>query len=91
MKYLFIDTVNCLYANISLNLKNNTQNTFAKERGRTFFKLKMLYLTESSMPLQAKNNNFENYSSQLSTNYLAFYCHKYYSDHYSLFVAVTFH
>ena len=37
LKYLFINTVNCLYANINLNLKNSTQNNFAKERGRSFF------------------------------------------------------
>lgn len=43
LKYLFINTVNCLYANINFNLKSSTQNNFAKERKKLFLVKKMCY------------------------------------------------
>lgn len=43
LKYLFINAVSCLYANVNLNLKNNIQNNFAKKKGGTFFQLNTCY------------------------------------------------
>lgn len=33
LKYLFINAISYLYADINLSLKNNAQNNFGKEKG----------------------------------------------------------
>lgn len=72
LKSLFINIVNCLYANINLNLKkNSTQNNFAK--GKKLFLVKnVLQFWNLACYFKFKKSNFKNYSSQFSIKYLPF-------------------
>lgn len=96
LKYFFVNTVSCLYANISLILRNNTPIIYKKEKGRTFSVKNLLHLHNPACHLKQKLIIFKITALQfvcVCVKYLTF-SHKYCKDntlHSSLFVAFAFH